>query len=150
MPGRRRAIVSGAALEGKVKNLAESLGLSVRRGVRAGRRIWGKERKIDIVVKHPVTGKVLGVECKTQRTAGTAEEKIIATVLDIEHWPIPGIVVIDGTGFSREIEGYLMSTGKVVWYDELEDWLRLYFGLDEERTDAGEAGAAAVSEMGRR
>jgi len=131
MPGRRRAGVSGAALEGKVKSLAESLGLSVRQGVRAGRRIWGKERKIDLVVKHPGTGKVLGIECKSQWTPGTAEEKIIATVQDIEHWPIPGVVVIAGTGFSKEIEGYLMSTGKVVWYDELEDWLRLYFGIED-------------------
>lgn len=27
------------------------------------------------------------------------------------------------------MKGYLMSTGKAVWFDELEEWLRLYFGL---------------------
>jgi hypothetical protein len=47
----------------------------------------------------------------------------------MEHWPIPGIVVIDGKGFSENMQGYLMSTGKVVWFSDLEDWLRLYFGL---------------------
>ena len=43
---------------------------------------------------------------------GTAEEKVPATIQDIAHWPIPGIVVIDGKGFSANMP-YLMSTGKV-------------------------------------
>lgn len=69
------------------------------------------------------------MECKYQATQGTAEEKILAIIQDIAYWPIPGIVVIDGEGFSTDMKGYLMSTGKVVWYEELEEWLRLYFGL---------------------
>jgi hypothetical protein len=36
-------------------------------------------------------------------------------------------VVIEGEGFSANMQGYLMSTGKVVWFADLEDWLRLYF-----------------------
>jgi len=28
------------------------------------------------------------------------------------------------------MEGYLLSTGKVVWFEDLEDWIRLYFGLE--------------------
>jgi len=75
------------------------------------------------------TGKRLGVECKYQATPGTAEEKIPATIQDIAYWPIPGLVVIDGEGFSENMTGYLLSTGKVVLFDELEEWLRLYFGL---------------------
>lgn len=58
-------------------------------------------------------------------TPAIAEE----TISDIAYWPIPGIVVIDGDAFSLNMRGYLMSTGKVVWFDDLEDWLRLYFGL---------------------
>jgi len=27
------------------------------------------------------------------------------------------------------MQGYLMATGKVVWFQDLEDWLRLYFAL---------------------
>jgi hypothetical protein len=50
-------------------------------------------------------------------------------VKDIEFWPIPGVVVIGGEGFSENMQGYLMSTGKVVWFEELQEWLRLYFGL---------------------
>jgi len=37
--------------------------------------------------------------------------------------------VIDGEGFSSNMQGYLMSTGKVVWFDDLSDWLKLYFAL---------------------
>lgn len=64
-----------------------------------------------------------------QGASGTAEQKIPATIQDIASWPIPGIIVIDGEGFSDNMRGYLMSTGKVVQFDELEDWLRLYFGV---------------------
>jgi hypothetical protein len=45
------------------------------------------------------------VECKFQATSGTAEEKIPATIQDMEHWPIPGIEVIDGEGFSKNMQG---------------------------------------------
>ncbi len=37
--------------------------------------------------------------------------------------------VIDGEGSSSNMVGYLMATGKVIWFDDLEDWLRLYFAL---------------------
>ena len=75
------------------------------------------------------TAKILGIECKYQGTSGSAEEKIPATIRDIEHWPIPGIVVIDGPGFSDNMKGFLMATGKTVWFEDLEDWLKLYFML---------------------
>lgn len=81
------------------------------------------------MVTQAQTRRTLGIECKYQGQPGSAEEKIAATIRDIEHWPIPGIVVIDGPGFSRNMESYLVSTGKVVRFEDLEDWLRLYFGL---------------------
>lgn len=128
MAGKGTAPASGKALQQRVATLAASLGLQVRQEVRAARRLWGSKRRIDIVLTDPESGKRLGIECKYQATPGTAEEKIAATLQDIAHWPIPGIVVIDGEGFSANMSGYLMSTGKVVWYQDLEDWLRLYFG----------------------
>jgi len=97
--------------------------------VKAARRLWGQRRYIDVVITDEKSGKRLGVECKFQATPGTAEEKIPATIQDMEHWPVPGIVVIDGEGFSENMRGHLMSTGKVVWFSDLEDWLRLCFGL---------------------
>ena len=129
MPGKGKATKSGDALKRNVVALAEEMGLKAEMEVKAARRLWGQRRYIDVVITDEKTGKRLGVECKYQATAGTAEEKIPATIQDIAHWPIPGIVVIDGTGFSANMQGYLMSTGKVVWYSELEEWLRLYFGM---------------------
>lgn len=129
MPGKGTAPKSGDELKQQVVELAQRLGLKVQTEVKAARRLWGNQRYIDVVITDEKTGKRLGVECKFQAPKGTAEEKILATIQDIKHWPIPGIVVIAGEGFSTNIRGYLMSTGKVVWFDDLEDWLRLYFGL---------------------
>lgn len=131
MPGRANATASGQGLTSRVKTLAESLGLSVRTEVRVGRRLWGAVRKIDIVLTDPTTRRTLGLECKYQKTKGTAEEKIPSTVDDIRAWPIPGLVVTDGPGFSPNMRQFLISTGKAVDFDDLEDWLRLYFGLPE-------------------
>jgi hypothetical protein len=129
MPGKGTAPKSGDELKRNVVALAQRMGLKAETEVKAARRLWGQKRYIDVVITDEKTGKRLGVECKYQATSGTAEEKIPATIQDIAHWPIPGIVVIDGEGFSSNMQGYLMSTGKVVWYEELEEWLRLYFGL---------------------
>ena len=78
---------------------------------------------------HPVSRKTLGLECKFQSVGGSAEEKIPATIKDIEAWPIPGLVVFAGPGFSENMRAFLISTGKAVEFEELEPWLRLYFGL---------------------
>lgn len=129
MPGKANAPKSGNELRDQVIQLANSLGLEAKPEVKAAKRLWGAKRSIDVVVTDKNSGKRLGIECKYQGGSGSAEEKIFATVQDIAFWPIPGIVVISGEGFSENIKGYLMSTGKVVWYTDLEDWLRLYFGL---------------------
>lgn len=129
MPGRGTAPRAGEKLKRKVMELAETLGLKAASEVKAARRLWGAKRSIDVVLTNEKTGKVLGIECKYQGTSGSAEEKIPATIEDITHWPIEGIVVIDGEGFSKNMQGYLMATGKVVWFQDLEDWLKLYFAL---------------------
>ncbi len=130
MPGRAAAPASGRALEDEVGALAEGLGLQVDRQVKVGRRIWGAERRIDLVLRLPASGSRLGVECKYQGKAGTAEEKIPAVIEDIAAWPIDGLVVIAGDGFSDHMKAFLLSTGKAVYLEDLETWLRLYFGLD--------------------
>jgi hypothetical protein len=128
MAGKGTAPNKGKELQNRVVELAQKLGLEAKKEVRAGRRLWGAQRRIDVVLTDEKTGKRLGIECKYQSESGSAEEKIPATIQDIASWPIPGIVVIDGEGFSNNMQGFLMSTGKVVWFDELEDWLKLYFG----------------------
>lgn len=131
MPGRATAVFSGDELVRAVAQLATSLGLKVRTQVRVARRIWGAVRRIDIVLTHQETRRTLGIECKFQRTKGTAEEKIPATIQDIAAWPIRGLVVFAGEGFTPNIRSFLIASGKAVEFHELRDWLTLYFGLPE-------------------
>ena len=129
MAGKASAVRTGAELEDQVAGIVLGLGLEVERQVRVGRRIWGAERRIDIIAKDPSTRTSLGIECKYQGIAGSAEEKIPATIQDIEAWPIRGIVVFAGQGFSERIKYFLLSTGKAMEVEDLATWLKLYFGL---------------------
>ena len=132
MAGRAAAVTSGDALCKTVAALGESLGLLARHQFRCGRRIWGAERLIDIIFTHPESRRRLGVECKYQGTTGSAEEKIPAVIQDIAAWPIPGIVVFSGNGFSTNIKSFLIASGRAVELEDVEPWLRLFFGLDLE------------------
>jgi hypothetical protein len=132
MPGRATAVRNGDELVVNVVNLAAELGLAARTQVRVARRIWGAVRKIDVVLTQRETRRTLGVECKYQGSQGTAEEKIPSTIQDIAAWPIPGIVVFSGEGFSPNMVSFLISTGKAVEFEDLRAWLSLYFGLPEE------------------
>lgn len=129
MPGKASAVNNGNELKRAVVALGKSLRLHAETEVKVGRRIWGARRHIDVVLTHTETRLRLGIECKYQGGGGTAEEKIPATLEDIRAWPIKGIVVIAGPGFSENMRGYLISTGNVVDFEDLEDWLKLYFGL---------------------
>jgi hypothetical protein len=131
MGGGKRAASSAKGLEDAVAEVGRTLGLTVRRQVRVGRRIWGAERRIDVVLSDRVTRKSIGLECKAQSAKGTAEEKIPATISDIGSWPIQGLVVFEGKGFSENMKSYLYSTGRAVELGDLEGWLRLYFGLED-------------------
>jgi hypothetical protein len=129
MAGKAQAVQSGADLEREVERIGQGLGLLVQRQVAVGRRIWGAQRRIDVVLKHPETRLSLGIECKYQGTSGSAEEKIPATIEDIRAWPIRGLVVYGGSGFSGNMEFYLLSTGMAIAIEDLPMWLELYFGL---------------------
>jgi hypothetical protein len=135
MPGRATAVYSGDELVQAVRQLATSLGLQARTQVRVARRIWGAVRRIDIVLTHTETRRTLGIECKFQREQGTAEEKIPSTIQDIAAWPIRGLVVFAGEGFTPNMRSFLIASGKAVEFDELRDWLTLYFGLPEKIPD---------------
>ena len=129
MAGRSAAPTGGDRLESDVVTLAERLGLESKRQFRVGRRLWGAERRIDVVVTDPTSRKRLGIECKFQGVAGSTEEKIPTTIQDIAAWPIPGIVVFSGEGFSPTMRSFLLASGRAVEFDDLEGWLRLFFGL---------------------
>lgn len=137
MPGRSTAPRAGDALRERVAALGRDLGLEARTEVRVGRRIWGAERFIDVVLTQRETRLSLGIECKVQDTAGSAEEKIPTTIQDIRAWPIRGIVCFAGEGFSTNMRSFLVSTGLAVEFEDLEQWLRLYFGLLEDEDGRG-------------
>src|SRR3954463_1439408 len=80
MPGRALAVSNGDGLAKLVLGLGQQLGLETKEQVRVARRIWGAERRIDVVLIHPTTRKTLGVECKFQSVIGSAEEKIPAII----------------------------------------------------------------------
>jgi hypothetical protein len=129
MAGGECAVTSGNALKKAVVGLGAKLGLQSKEEAPVGRRLWGSKRRIDVVLTHLETRQSLGIECKVQSTKGSAEEKIPSTIMDIAAWPIPGIVVFSGTGFSNEFRSYLHASGKAVEFCDLEDWLRLFFRL---------------------
>lgn len=130
MAGGAKAVTSGDDLVSAVANLGTDLKLDVRKQYKVARRIWGAVRNIDVVMRDTKTSKTLGIECKFQSVAGTAEEKIPTTIQDIRAWPIDGLVVFAGDGFTQNMRSFLISTGKAVEFKDLENWLRLYFGLE--------------------
>jgi hypothetical protein len=129
MAGGAKAVASGEELAKQVCELGKKLGLEIHEQYKVARRVWGAERKIDVILKEPKSGKTLGVECKFQGGGGSAEEKVPATIQDIDAWPIDGIVVFAGEGFTQNMKSFLISTGKAVEFPDLEPWLRLYFAL---------------------
>lgn len=131
MPGQKTAIKSGTQLK-RDAALAQRLGLRTREEVKVGRRLWGAVRSIDVVLTDPNTSKMLGVECKAQGTGGSAEEKIPAIIQDIAAWPIHGIVVFAGPGFSQNMRAYLHSTGRAIAFEDLKSYLELFFAISSE------------------
>lgn len=129
MAGKAKAVESGNELRDRVAELGLELGLEAEIEVTVGRRIWGAKRRIDVVLRHVETRRSLGVECKFQKSQGSAEEKIAGTIEDIRAWPIRGIVVFAGEGFSPNMKAYLVSTGVAVEFPDARKWLDLYFGL---------------------
>lgn len=130
MPGKEAAYRAGDRLAKEVVRKAGELNLDVREQFKCGRRIWGAERRIDVIVTEPISRKRLGIECKAQDSKGTAEEKIVATMQDMDAWPIAGLLVFSGDGFSDKMKSFMLASGKAVDFEDLEPWLRLFFGLD--------------------
>jgi hypothetical protein len=129
MAAAKVVIKDGNDLVSKIVELGKKLGLETREEYNVAKRIWGANRNIDVILLDPQTRKVLGIECKYQKTSGTIEEKLPATIEDIKAWPINGIVVYGGEGITENMKSYLVSTGKALEFEELESWLKLYFGL---------------------
>jgi hypothetical protein len=121
---------TGAAFEAEVAEVIRQLGLSYLHQVKMGVSILGRRRVADFLV-YDRAGKSLGIECKYQQTAGSAEDKLVHTITDFDARPVSHILVFGGEGFSKNIKGYLLSTGKAVELEELRNYLVFYFGLQQ-------------------
>lgn len=130
MAGKATAVRAGDKLAKQVVEIAKQLDLETREQYKCGRRIWGAERRIDVVVTEPKSRRRLGIECKAQDSKGTAEEKIVATIQDMDAWPIAGLLVFSGEGFSDKMRSFMIASGKAAELADLEAWLRLFFGLE--------------------
>jgi hypothetical protein len=129
-PGQDQSVSTGAAFEAQVAKVVQQLGLSYVRQVKMGVSILGRRRVADFLV-YDRAGKSLGIECKYQQTAGSAEDKLVHTITDFDARPVNHILVFGGEGFSKNIKGYLLSTGKAVELKQLRNYLVFYFGLKE-------------------
>lgn len=121
-------MVEWQRLEDRVAAVAQALGLTVRRQVAVGRRKWGSRRHIDAVVQD-ARGRRLGIECKFQRSRGTAQEKMPGLLDDMTAWPFDGLLVFDGPGITPDMRGYLLASGRAVEFKHLSEWLSEFFGL---------------------
>ena len=126
---RNQPLSTGASFEARVEKIIRSLGLSYLRQVKMGASILGRRRITDFLV-YDDAGRSLGVECKFQQVPGSAEDKLVHTITDFEARPVKHILVFGGDGFSRNIRGYLLSTGKAVELSQLRSYLVFYFSLE--------------------
>ena len=116
------AYETGRAFELGVADMARSLGFDVKGQLQLGKRIWGSPRHIDLSLGY--SGRpVLGVECKYQASRGSIQENCVATLSDIESWPIPGILVWSGPGYSVHFREWLGRQHTAVHFDNLKVWL---------------------------
>lgn len=116
MTGKEYADLLAAYL---VHNYAHR-GLTVYREVSLGKSIIGKNRKVDILAVETLTNKALGIECKYQETAGTADEKIPYTLDDLEAMHVPAFVCYAGDGFSRGVI-HMLESHKLAAYCKPRD-----------------------------
>ncbi len=127
---------TGARFETEVEQVIDELDLAYLRQVRMGVSILGRQRIIDFLV-YDRAGRYLGIECKYQQGSGSAEDKLVHTINDFESRPINHILVFGGDGFSKNVRGYLLSTGRAVEIDQLRNYLVFYFGLEQHFEEFG-------------
>ena len=119
-------MTGGRVFEDRVAQVCRDAGFGVDQQVVVGRRRWGPERRIDIVARYR-PGLLIGIECRYQGSSGSAEEKCVATLWDMESWPDPyrGLLCIEGKGFSSHMRVFLETHPRVVALDDLADRLAL-------------------------
>jgi len=123
------AVANGKQLTDRVVEYARSVGLLARIEVACGRRLWGAQRFIDVVLSTRNGDIPLGIECKWQAQQGSAEEKLFGTLQDIDTWRFPGLLVYDGPGFSRGLDRFLSKHPRAIRIAELPKRIDEHFGV---------------------
>lgn len=75
-------------------------GIKIYREVFAGKTIIGKNRRIDVFIVAEETNQAYAIECKFQGTQGTADEKILYSLEDIQALRMGGCIAYAGEGWS--------------------------------------------------
>ena len=75
-----------------------------------GKDIYGKRRRVDLILYHPRLWKdCLTIQCKWQASAGSVEEKYPFEVLSIAVNEFDTIIILDGDGYSDGAKQWLMN-----------------------------------------
>lgn len=78
--------------------------------VEVGRDIYGKVRRVDVLLFHPHKHpNGLIVQCKWQSSGGSVDEKYPFEVLSIQRGEYDALIVLDGGGYSAGAEQWLRS-----------------------------------------
>ena len=87
------------------------------------RSIYGGPMRIDFYIWHPVKyPSGLVIECKSQATAGSVDEKYPYTLLNLKGTGCAAILIIEGDG---------PKSGALAWCNskaDTSDWFRFYHG----------------------
>jgi hypothetical protein len=122
-------VLSAAQFEKLVCVIGVQQGLDYRWQCYIGKTVYGKRRKVDIVLRHATTGHRLAVECKYQEVSGTADEKLPYAVLNQKTLPIPGVIVFGGRGWSDGSLPWLCANAQATDLANWLDWVRFFFGI---------------------
>ncbi|HMR75119.1 MAG TPA: hypothetical protein PKD61_08405 [Polyangiaceae bacterium] len=85
-------------------------GIHLYEEVPIGTSIIGKQRRVDLLLLEPSSGAALVIECKSQDSSGTADEKIPYALDDLRALRMPGVIAYAGGGFSEGVLHLLQST----------------------------------------
>ena len=106
-----------------------AMGLDVRRKLTVGKTIYGRDREVDVLLRHAASGNRLAVEAKYQRVKGTADEKLPYAVLNQETLPLPSVIVYGGGGFHTGALHWLCVNARATDIAGLQEWLAVFFAL---------------------
>lgn len=80
------------------------------RQFKAGEDIYGKARRVDVILYHPdKCPDCLVIQCKWQASSGSVEQKYPFEVLSTEQNVYDTIIVLDGGGYSQGARQWLLD-----------------------------------------